>query len=167
MASGMYANPAARAGATSISNTVVVLMFLSREGAGVKAWRIVIALLLFTAFGGGVASVLSAVDNSPVGCSDSTGARELQSIAKDLGQRTGAHSTGLGDPGGCSSGLDQPAFIEYLGTTRGEVSGRFGSVGACRQASDGRFECEVQGLSVIVALSSTTIGDTDATIWLE
>jgi hypothetical protein len=163
----MYASLTVRAGVTAVSNIVVVLMFRCQGGVGVKALRIVIIFLLSSAFGCGVAFVFFAVDNSPVGCSDNTGARELQSIAKDLGQRTGAQSTGLGDLGGCSSGLARPAFIEYLGTTRGEVSGRFGSVGVCRQANDGRFECEVQGLSVIVVLSSTTIGVTDATIWLE
>lgn len=129
-----------------------------------KAWGVVIVLLLSSAFGWGIASVLYTVENHPIGCSDTRGAQELKSIAKDLGQRTGAQSTGLGNPGGCSSGLDRPAFIEYVGATRGEVAGRFVSLDECRQANDGRFECAAQGLSVIVALSTTAGGDVDASI---
>lgn len=135
------------------------------EGVAVKAGRIAGILLVSTVWVCSVASVVFP-GNPPVGCRDGMGAPQLLSIATELGQRTGAQRANLGDLGGCSSGLVRPAFIGYSGATLVEVSGRFRSVETCRMASDGRFECEVQGLAVIVVVSSTENGDPGAIVWL-
>ena len=134
----MSATSAVRRGVTALSNTVVARRSYPR--------------------------------NPPVGCTDNMGAPELQSIATELGQRTGAQRAQLMtfDQAGCSSsGGIRPAFIGYSGTTRDDVAGRLRSVDTCLQAADGRFACEVQGLSVIVVLSSTANGNSGATVWLD
>lgn len=130
-----------------------------------KAGRVAGILLVSTVWVCSWASVVFP-GNPPAGCTDDVGAPQLLSIATELGQRTGAHSANLGDLGGCSSGAVRPAFIGYSGATPVEVSGRFQSLETCRMASDGRFECEGQGLSVIVVLSSSENGDPGATVWL-